>query len=454
MAALLLLAGCQVQPPSLTPPPPVATTTPVPTIVVTQVVTQEIVVTATPASVASCAPDTLANASELVIGALAPLSPPLIWPRGLGLQAGAVLAVEDINAAGGVAGKPVRLVTYDTAGQPLLAAQLAERLLRDDCAIGLIGGVQDEVAASIKQVSERYGVPFLILEAAADELTADQAPTVFRLGPTATMLAQMPALWLTEVGDYNGDGKRLAVIITENTQAGAETVEQVGKWLDAYGIEQETLSVDLPAQDFSPQIARIVDMEATPDAIFLSVGGEAALELQQQLLMAGLGPTQGVLLVTGRAALDGPTFWARVPDGAWTVVARRGPWTTTLGPLGQSFTERYRQLLGQAPELVAYSAYDAVHLLADAAVRAPTLAPAELIGALESSDIELAAGRYHFPVNRGHQPDGDQTPAYLWHQWPEPPMLYLQYRENQQDPATLDVIWPPAYQTTAGPVLP
>ena len=86
--------------------------------------------------------------------------------------------------------------------------------------------------------------------------------------------------------------------------------------------------------------------------------------------------------------------------------------------------------------------------------RAQSLQPRRLVAALETSDLELAAGRYRFPVNSAHPPDGATTPDYLWHQWQDPPLLYLQYGAAEQPPATMDVIWPPTYRTSEGPVLP
>ena len=235
-----------------------------------------------------------------------------------------------MNAAGGIKGKPLRVVTYDTAGQPALAARLAERLITQECAIGIAGGFQDDVSSAIKEVSERFGVPFVVIEAMADELTADKPATLFRLTPTESMVAQMPARWLKAVGDYNGDDSMVAVLIAENSAAGDMAVAQADKWFSAEDITHDTLRVDLPAQDYSPQIARIVAMENTPDAILIYLAGDASLDLQRQLLDAGIGPQKGTLLITGRAALDGQNFWQRMPDGQYTVVGRRGPWHTSL----------------------------------------------------------------------------------------------------------------------------
>jgi branched-chain amino acid transport system substrate-binding protein len=445
---LLSCAGPSPTPPATTLPE--TTAEPPPTLAVTRIVTQEVVVTATPTPRSACAPE---ESGEVVLGVLGPFSQNSAWPKALAMQAGVGLAIEDLNSTGGVLDKPLRLALEDTAGDPTLAAQAAEKLIVEDCASALIGGFTLEEATAIKEVSLRLGVPFLIVEATADELTSDRPATVFRVAPAASMLAQMPALWLQDVGDFNGDGTLQVVLIVENTPSGDQTLVQASQVLTNAGIAFDTLRVDVPSQDYSPQVARIVAREQAPDAILLYVAGDAALDVQRQLLDAGIGPQKGTLLVSGRSALDPVAFWQKLPDGALTVIGRRGPWNTSLTPMGQTFVERFRQLTTQWPEPVAFAAYDSVHLLADAAKRAGTLSAEDLVAALETADIWLASGYYYFSYNSQRPPSGPLEPEYLWHQWPEPPLLYLQYREPMQDPATLDVIWPPRYRTIQGDVI-
>ncbi len=176
------------------------------------------------------------------------------------------------------------------------------------------------------------------------------------------MLAQMPVQWINSVGDYNGDGTVHVTMLVENSPGGDQTLEQTVQALDAYnytGITYDYFRVDVPTQDYSPQVARIVAGEQTPDVLLVQVAGDAALDVLRQLLDAGIGPQKGTLLVVGRSALDGQQFWQRVPDGALTVVGRRGPWSSNLTPMGQGFVDRYRQFSTQWPEPAAFAGYDA-----------------------------------------------------------------------------------------------
>ena len=429
-----------------------ATPAPLQAIEVTRVV--ERVVTATPAPAPpACVRGNLADAREVVIGALVPLSRPGAILTGFAMQAALSIAVDDLNMAGGIAGKPVRLVTYDTANSPELGALYAERLITLDCAAVLVGVHHLQVGMAVKEVAHRLQTPLIISAVMADELTADRYPEVFRISPTWTMLAQAPAQWLAEVGDYNGDDDRFVVMVTDNASDSLTHAERVSGWLGAAGFVVESLTVDLPANDFSPVIARIVAMEHVPDAIFLGIPGDTVFRLQQQMLAAGVGPQQRTLLITNSSALHDAAFWAQAPDGVFTVMSRIGPWPSTTSALGLQFAEKYRGYFDRWPDMHSFAAYDAVRLAADSIERAGSLAPDAIIAALEESDVVLAAGRYRFPYGSTNPPDDPALPAHVWHQWLDAPMLYLQYTEPGQSAMAAPVIWPPSLRTVDAPVL-
>ena len=191
-----------------------------------------------------------------------------------------------------------------------------------------------------------------------------------------------------------------------------------------------------------------------PDAIFLYLHDPAVLPLQQALIEANIGPTRNTLLVTLIMALDEQQFWQEVPDGNFTIALQVGPWYSTVPPLGQQFAQHFAQYFQRWPDAAAFEAYDAVWLIADAIERADTTGADALISALEKTDLTLASGHYTFPYGAANPPDGQKIPAYMWHQWPEPPLLYLQYTAPNQPAEQSTVIWPVAYRSTNGPLAP
>jgi branched-chain amino acid transport system substrate-binding protein len=451
----VVAANCtEPTPTPLAPPETVPAPTVIATVEVTRIVEVDRVVTATPAPVApACVRGDLASASNIVIGALAPLSRPGSLLIGFTMQTAFSLAVEDLNAAGGIDGKPVRLVTYDTANSPEQASLYAERLVTLDCAAVIVGGYHSQVAIAIKEVARRHGVPVIFSSAMTDELTADAAPEVFRIAPSFAIMAALPGQWLSDVGDYNQDGDKYVVLIVENSNDSLSYAERVRGGLTQAGFASQVLPVDLPTTDFSSVIARMVALDRVPDAAFLMAPGEAALQLQQQMLAAGIGPQQHTLLISNSSALNETLFWQRVPNGLYTVVARIGPWPSTVSAMGAQFAEKFRPYFDRWPDLHAFAAYDAVRLAGDAIQRAGSLDPSAIIRALEESDVLLASGRSHFPFGAATPPNGEDQPAHWWHQWLDAPLLYLQYSELNQPSSAAAVIWPPLYQTVDRSVL-
>ena len=400
----------------------------------------------------SCTRGKVNEASEVVIGVIYPLSEPTMMTIGFGMQAATNIALAEINEKGGINGKPLRIIVYDSGTSPEQGAFFAERLATIDCVAGIVGVFHSDVALAIKEVAKQYHMPVIFTDPYADEVTSDHTAEVFRIAPTRTMLIQMMAQWLAKVGDYNKDGEQLTVMVVENSRYGTMRSELVQQWLPAYGIEPVIFTVDLPATDFSPLIARIVALDQLPDAVFLYLHNGDNLLLQQQLLTAGIGPKRSTLLIIPSSGLDDTTFWQQVPDGELTVVTQVGPWYSTVPQMGEHFADVYQQYFKRWPEVTSFEAYDALWLMADAIQRAGTLAADDIIHALEKTDIELASGYYYFPYGSANPPDGQEVPNYMWHQWPDPQLLYLQYTAQGQSARIAPVIWPPIYQTVEGPL--
>lgn len=431
----MLVASCQPVPPTgepasistVSPPTPVAT---------------------------SCKRGPLADTKEIVIGVIYPLSDKSIMTIGFAMQAATNLALADINAQASFKDKPVRLVVYDSGASPEQGARFAERLITVDCAAAIVGVFHSTVALAVKEVAVRYHIPVVFADPYADEVTADHAAEIFRIAPTRTMLAQIMGQWMEEVGDYNQDGEILLALVVENSLYGSMRRELVQQWMPTYGIEPEVFTIDLPTTDFSPLIARIVALDKLPDVVFAYLHNGDNVPLLRQLLAAGIGPTRSTLLVTSAGALDETLFWDQVPDGIYTIVTQVGPGPNTVTAMGQRFADTYHQYFNRWPEATAFEAYDVLWLITDAIQRAGTLNPDDVIHALEKTDIELASGYYYFPYNSTNPPDGEIIPHYMWHQWPNPPILYLQYAKADQARRDAPVIWPPTYQTVTGPLAP
>ncbi|MEX1021099.1 MAG: ABC transporter substrate-binding protein, partial [Litorilinea sp.] len=178
----------------------VDTPTPVAVIVeVTRVVIQSVIIEATPAPPQPCAHAQFEATNEVTIGALLPLSGQNAFSAGFAMQTALSLAVERIQREGLLGAATPRLVTYDTAAHADRAAEFAHRLITLDCAAVIIGGYHNHVALATASVANAYQVPYIVLHAPADELTATPGSSVFRIAPSMSMYAQMPASLITHL---------------------------------------------------------------------------------------------------------------------------------------------------------------------------------------------------------------------------------------------------------------
>ena len=400
-----------------------------------------------------CAPTDISEVDEVVIGATAPLSKPGSVVGGRVMQAAFSIAVDEINDAGGILGKPLRIIINDTEGLPERGTAVMERLITQDCVPAVVGEYHSAVGLTMKEVAHKYHTPIVFSETYNDKITSVKYPEVFRIAPTSTFTAQMDGKWLSEVGDYNGDGELFAVIVAENTGYGTGQVGKAETWFPEYGIDLEVFLADLPTQDFAPIIARIGALATTPDAIFIKITGETSYNAQQQMAEAGLGPNDDTIVVANQVALTHTEFWENVPDGNYAVVPRVGPWSAMATEVGHAFADKYRAQMDRWPEAYAFEAYDALKIMANAIENAGSLDADAIIAALEATDLEGAAGHYTFPYGSSNPPDGVDVPDFMWHQWADVPLLYLQYTEVNQHSDDVEVIWPATYRTSEGPVV-
>ncbi|MGE5124411.1 MAG: ABC transporter substrate-binding protein, partial [Acidobacteriaceae bacterium] len=150
-----------------------------------------------------------------------------------------------------------------------------------------------------------------------------------------------------------------------------------------------------------------------------------------------------------------PEFWQSVPNGNYSVFSYIGLPPTLYNDTTKHVAEEYNKAFKTEPPSYALEAYDSVWILADAIKRAGTTEPKALIAALEDTDITLAQGRYYFKyTSKNPLPSDGSVPAYMWHQWPDPAILVMQYFEPKQSWKDAAVIWPPVYQNHGTSLIP
>jgi ABC-type branched-subunit amino acid transport system substrate-binding protein len=465
VVSAMVLAACAAE-------PVVETVVVTEEVVVTQevVVTEEVIVTeeveviveTTPVP-GRCAPMSADDVETIKIGATVPQSAPGAVAGGLAMQNAINIAVAQINDNGGILGKEVDVVFYDTASLPERGTSGMEYLITQECVVGVVGEYHSSAGVAMKEISNKYHIPTVFAETWNDNISGSGYPEVFRIAPASSMVAQADANYIEALG------AEFAVIVTENTDYGIPAAEATTERLTARGIESETYSADKGTVDYSSIITRI-QAGPNPDVVLVLITGEDSFNFENQAIEQGLMPDEDTVCIANQVAIQ-PQFWEAVPDGNYCAFRKVGLVPSLANAVTKRFEEEYRKRVDIFPESFALEAYDSMMIMATAIDSAGSLDPDAIIAALEATDITLAQGRYYFPYgSQTAEPDfeckeankdgnygalctlsgegvPEGTPQFMWHQWPDPAVLFLQYYEQGQSPDDAAVVYPEVYHT-------
>ncbi len=396
----------------------------------------EVEVTAVPGR---CAPMSADDVEEIKIGATVPQSAPGAVAGGRAMMTAINIAVAQINDAGGILGKPVKVIFYDTASLPERGTAAGEYLITQECVVGIVGEYHSSAGVAMKEVSHKYHIPTIFAETWNDTITGVGYEEVFRIAPASSMVAKADADYLEKLG------AKFVVIASENSDYGVPAAEATEEKLAERGIEAETYLADRGTLDYAPIIARI-QAGPPPDAILVLITGEDSYNFEQQAAEAGLMPNADTVCIANQVAIQSDEFWETVPDGNYCAFRKVGLVPVLANEITTEFEATYRAHFNRFPESYALEAYDSMMLMANAIESAGSLDPDAIIAAIEATDITLAQGRYYFPYGTGNPVPSDE-PEWMWHQWPDPAVLFLQYFEQGQSSDDAAVVYPEVYQT-------
>ena len=297
------------------------------------------------------------------------------------------MAMEEINASGGVDGRPLVLLVRDTAGDPVASAAVAEELITVEQVTLLAGEYSSACALAVAGVAQRHGIPYLVDSAVADAVTQQKWSFVFRLSPPSELLVQGLTDFLGSVVK-----PRSVAVIYEHSEFGASVARSMRSWCQDKGVPLVAYEgYQAGALDFTAVITRV--KQASPDVVFLVSYLLDASLLARQAWAQGLRPK---LLAGGAGGFALPEFVANAGEAAENMVVA-APWAPTLPyPGAAEFTETYRARYGTLPPYLAAEAHACVYVLQDALRRAASTDPERLRKALAATDLLTVFGPVRF----------------------------------------------------------
>jgi branched-chain amino acid transport system substrate-binding protein len=304
---------------------------------------------------------------------------------------GAVFAVEEINAAGGVLGRPLELVTEDTRSVPGEAATAVKKLLARDKVTAVLGETGSSAALEAAPLCQAAGVPMMSATATNPRVT-ETGDYIFR----ACFIDPFQGTVLAKFAGQTLKARRVALLVANGSAYSVGLAKYFREHFIASGgeivAEQKYSEGD---KDFRAQLTAI--RTAHPDAIFASGDYvESALICVQARQLGLTIPIFGgdtwdspALVDIGGRAVEGGYFSAHFsPDSA--------------DPAVRKFVQRFRaRWSGATPDTGTSLGYDAVMLLADAIRRAGATDGAKIRAALAmTKDFPGVTGRITLDAQR------------------------------------------------------
>lgn len=302
---------------------------------------------------------------------------------------GTELAVDEINAAGGLlGGRKLNLLVEDDQSKPEEASTAVTKLITQDKVVAVLGEVASRRSLAAAPISQKYQIP-MITPASTNERVTQVGDYIFRVCFIDPFQGEVLAKFA-----YNDLGARKVAILKDIqqdysvglTNAITENFTKLG------GTVLDPVSYTTGDADFKAILTQV--RSQNPDVVIVTgYYPEAAIitrqarELGMTMPMLGGDGWVGDALKNGREALDNTYisnhYSADNPD-----------------PLVQTFVRTYRARFNREPDAMAALAYDAVKVLADSLTRAGTTEGPKLRDAIASADVPGVTGRLKMNADR------------------------------------------------------
>jgi branched-chain amino acid transport system substrate-binding protein len=300
---------------------------------------------------------------------------------GVNGQRAVEMAVEEINAAGGVLGRQLTALFGDTKLKPEVATQLAEKFISEDKVDFLIGPTSSGVAMSLSDVARKHKKIIVVTQAATDSLTgAKFNPYLFSTLSNVMMHSRSGAYymaskpykrWMCIGPDYNY-GHESWRLFKEKLRELKPDVEIVGETFPK-----------LMAKDYTEHIEQI--RKAKPDAVWCPLWGQDAVNFIQQAKAAKLFDEIRFAFPVGAALETLVPLGNETPQGLY--MSSRYFFTTPDSFENKEFVKKFFDKYKQYPDYMAEETYAGVYFIKAALLRAGTTDADVLVKAVEKEPL-------------------------------------------------------------------
>ncbi|MBW1659136.1 MAG: ABC transporter substrate-binding protein [Deltaproteobacteria bacterium] len=302
---------------------------------------------------------------------------------------GLTLAVEEINKAGGVLGRPFKVTFEDSRAKPPVALRAFRKLVFEEKVDALIGLDSSGVALSVVPVLKELKTPLIITHAATPDVTGKKCNKyAFRVSANLSQNVQVAARIAAKTG------ARKWTTIGPDYAFGHQTWEYFQKYLKKLNPKVAFMTTTafpkIATEDYTPYITTI--MNAKPDGVIISLWSGDLINFIRQAKKLGFFKGQFKVLMTLGAATE--VLYAlkdQMPTGIW--VGTRYWFLANNSAVNKKFIKAYKRKYHVYPSYNAQNAYAAAYVLKAAIEKAGKVDKEAIVKALEGLEIEVPVGK-------------------------------------------------------------
>jgi len=324
---------------------------------------------------------------EIVIAVCTPLSGPLAY-NGKATVQGAQLALEQINAKGGMGGRMFKLVIGDDAANPKEAIPFLRKALMSEKASAVTGMVASDVALAAKGFLEERKVANLPIMGSVNELVTEGTRYQFRLIGSVYQ-------WQIAIPQFmKFMGVKRVALIHEDSSYGRDSAKDFVPEAKKQGIEVVAVKMTpFSETNFIPIFNELKALE--PEGIYFVYAGAINLFAARQMYESGIRPKVRLGVYT--------TSLPYFPDGLKDIVTGYCSWgRPTKGKRIQEIEKIYETKYNQILDMFACMGYDAINVITQAAIRAKSDDPEAIRNEITKTSYDGICGyRIEFTKNGG-----------------------------------------------------
>lgn len=304
---------------------------------------------------------------------------------------GVDMAVDEVNASGGILGRKVEAFFEDEAGKADVGIRVVRKLVYDDGVDAVFGLDSSGTAEGVAPIMPELETPLIITHAATPHVTGEKCNAwTYRIslslpqnvGIAVALAKDLPAKKWTTVGPDYAFGHQSWEFFKADLAARKPGVTFVADADAAFPPTKTT--------DFSPYITKVMASDA--DGVLVSLWGGNLIDFVKQASELGFFQKKKELLFTLGAATEVlETLKDKMPTGVW--VGTRYWFLANDSALNKGFVARFKKRFGAYPSYNAHGAYAAVMTYKAAAEKAKSTDKKAIAQALEGLTVEVPVGK-------------------------------------------------------------